>query len=54
MWANRQKMHDADADPSVPGSTSPSPRGYGECPARTSWPWEPRPATDHVGGAVSK
>ena len=29
--------------------TSPSPRGYGECPARTSRPWEPLSATASGG-----
>ena len=28
---------------------SPSPRGYGECPARTSRPWEPLSATASEG-----
>ena len=35
--------------PSVTGRTFPSPRGYGECPARTSRPWEPLSATASEG-----
>ena len=37
---------------SVPDSISPSPRGYGECPARTSWPWEPRLGHRFVCGGL--
>jgi len=35
--------------PSVPDRTSPIPRGYGECPARTSRPLEPLSATASEG-----
>jgi hypothetical protein len=37
MWSNRQK--NTTRTPGGPDSTSPSPRGYGECPARTSMLW---------------